>query len=612
MQRRTPDLESLLRVPHVDPYGGFDISPDGERVAFSWNRTGRWEIYELALDEADAPRQLTSGQGSKCAPRYAPDGQRLAYALDLDGSESYDLWLHDPESDRHVNLTSDAEGALQPGFRWSPDGSHLAFCSNRSGRFDTYVMPVAGGPARRVLALPHPECDVRWSPDGRWLAITAEGRGQDHWIFLVPARPSSPAPTRLDDAQAISTASGPLPAKDACWSPDATRLAFCSNRDGYSGIGIYELEGSAITWVARGDGDKEAPCWSADGRRLAYVAGDGPVSSVAVLDLTTGATRTYRVGTGVHYAPRFTPGGEHLLTLFENPQHPPDLWHLRLRDGSFRQLTHSLASDPGALPLVMPETVRYPGLDGQSVPALLYRPPGGEPRLPAVVLVHGGPNWLSLVTWSPVIQHMVGRGWIVLAPNYRGSTGYGRAWQLANRFDLGGVDTRDVVAGADYLVREGLADPQRIAVTGRSHGGYLTMTCLTAYPDRWAAGSAVVPFLNWFTAHARSREDVQHWDLENMGDPDENHALWRERSPFFSLDRIQAPVQLICGAYDVRCPASESIQARGVLSSLGKPVELVLYPDEGHTFRKIENVIDAEKRRIAFLDRALGRVLPEG
>jgi len=176
---------------------------------------------------------------------------------------------------------------------------------------------------------------------------------------------------------------------------------------------------------------------------------------------------------------------------------------------------------------------------------------------------------------------------------------------MANRFGLGGRDTEDVVAGADYLVREGLAGSARIAVTGRSYGGYLTMTSLTRYPDRWAAGSAVVPFLNWFTGHANSREDLQHWDLENFGEPEQDRDLYYERSPFFFLDRVTAPVQLICGAHDPRCPASESIQAHDALVAQGKPCDLVLYPDEGHGFLKTENVVDAKKRRIAFLAQAL-------
>ena len=278
---------------------------------------------------------------------------------------------------------------------------------------------------------------------------------------------------------------------------------------------------------------------------------------------------------------------------------------LSLGDGSFSQLTISLPPVLQDSGFVMPTAIQYPSLDGQSVPALLFEPHQSTTPCPAVIDVHGGPTWLFQVTWDPLIQHMVSRGWVVLAPNYRGSTGYGREWQLANRFDLGGGDTDDVVAGVDYLVSECLADPDRIAITGRSYGGYLTMTSLTRYPDRWAAGSAVVPFLNWFTAHINSREDLQHWDIENFGDPEKNQDLWRDRSPFFFLDLIQAPVQLICGAHDPRCPASESIDAHNRLLALQKEVSLHLYDDEGHSFLKTKNVVEAEVSRVSFLAQVL-------
>jgi len=202
--------------------------------------------------------------------------------------------------------------------------------------------------------------------------------------------------------------------------------------------------------------------------------------------------------------------------------------------------------------------------------------PGGVPAARAPRLVSSGPGAKTAPLYSPDGTRLV----------------YG-------------VDTDDVAAGAQYMVRAGLADSKHIALTGRSHGGYLTMTCMTRYPELWAAGSAVVPFLNWFTAHANARADLQHWDIENLGDPVENHDLWHERSPFFFLDRVRAPVQLICGANDPRCPACESVQARDKLQTLGKEVELVLYHDEGHGFLKIENVINAEVRRLAFLARAL-------
>ena len=203
------------------------------------------------------------------------------------------------------------------------------------------------------------------------------------------------------------------------------------------------------------------------------------------------------------------------------------------------------------------------------------------------------------------MAHLASRSWVILVPSYRGSTGYGRAWQAASRFDFGGVDSDDVVAGAIYLRKEGLADPHRIAVTGRSHGGYLTCSCLTRYPELWAAGAAFVPFLNWFTNHNEIRPDLQQWDIENFGDPVEKHDLWQERSPSFFLDRILAPLQLVCGRRDARCPVSDSIVAQVVLHRMGKVVELIIYEDEGHIFLKMENILDSEIRRAAFVAKYL-------
>jgi dipeptidyl aminopeptidase/acylaminoacyl peptidase len=588
-------LDKLLRVPYVDEH--FDPSPDGAEVAFSWNRTGQWEVYLVPTDGGLPPRQATEGPGAKHAPRWSPDGRRLAYALDLDGSEQYDIWLYDRETARHVNLTPETPELIDPSFAWSPDGRHIALISNRAGRMDTYVLPVDGGPPRPALTLPYSDLAVVWSPDGEHLAVVCMTRGQDTGIFVVPAEGGEPRP--------VAGPAGPLCAKHPAWSPDGSRLACVAERDGCFQVALWDRASGDLYWLTDGEGDRDHPAWSPDGSRLAWVHSRGPVNWLEVADLSSGQVRSYQVEPGVHAFPRFTPDGNGLLFVFDNPRRPPDLWLLHLPDGRLRQLTHSLPPDLQDAPFVMPEEVRYPSLDGREVPALLYRPRAQGPS-PAVVYVHGGPTWLAQVTWDPLVQHMVSRGWVVLAPNYRGSTGYGREWQLANRFDLGGGDARDVVAGADYLVREGLADPARIAVTGTSYGGYLTMTVLTRYPDRWVAGSAVVPFLNWFTEYASEREDLQQWDRENFGDPEKDRDRYYERSPFFFLDRIQAPVQLICGANDPRCPAQESVQARDALRALGKECDFVLYPDEGHSFLKTENVVDAKRRRVEFLARFLG------
>ena len=626
------DLETLLRMPTVDAYSGVDIAPDGRRAAFSWNSSGSWEVYELPLPEDGAPgeaRRLTSGPGAKSYPRYAPDG-RLAYLLDLDGGENYDLWLYDPAAGSHTNLTPDTPDAIQPNFAWAPDGRQIAFISNRSGRFSTYLFALPlGGPEKLFFAEGGPHNDLRWSPDGRWLAVAAESSGSDSAIYLLP----------LDggvEPLVLSFDGKSLNGREMCWSPDSRTLAFACDQHGVYDIVLYELESGVLTWLTGGPGEKNSPDWSPDGGSLVYVLSQGPQTWLARHELGRPDPQLFQVEPGVHYAPHFTPDGKKVLFVFDNPRHPGDVWMIdggpqTMGNGllttdqrlSTIQLTSSLPEGRKAGDFIMPQHVEYPSLDGVPVPALLYLPEkdGSQESLfsglspepshltldtpPAVIVVHGGPNWLYQFLWYPFMTHLASRGWVVLAPNYRGSTGYGRAWMTANHMEIGRLDAMDVAAGVDYLVGRGLADPRRIAVTGRSHGGYLTMVCLAMFPERWAGGSAVVPFLNWFTAHAASRQDLQHWDIENMGSPQEHADLWRQRSPFFYLDRVQAPVQLICGAHDPRCPASESLAARDALLALGKPVDFLLYEDEGHTFLKMENVVDHELRRAKFLAQVL-------
>jgi dipeptidyl aminopeptidase/acylaminoacyl peptidase len=390
-----------------------------------------------------------------------------------------------------------------------------------------------------------------------------------------------------------------LNARQPAWSPDSKFLAFSAESGEWFDIGLYEVDTGKITWLTQSRGDDTSPCWSRDGRKIRWVHAEGAANNIVIYERGMPAKRD-RVSTGIHHHPQFTPEGA-ILVVFESPKHPPDLWKLR-EDSTLEQLTNSLPDDLQTAEFVMPEEISYEN-DGIFIPALLSRGNGNR----AVINIHGGPNWQVGFNWDPIAAHMASRGWTVLAPNYRGSTGYGRAWQIASRFDLGGVDTRDCAAGVGYLLGAKLAD--MVAVTGRSHGGYLTMSCLTQFPELWCGGSAVVPFMNWFKSHADSRHDLQHWNIENMGDPEENYERWYNASPYYFLERIDSPVQLICGGRDPRCPASDSLEAYDKLAQLGKDVQLSLF-EEGHSFLKIENVIDSEVQRVEFLARVLGSEKP--
>jgi dipeptidyl aminopeptidase/acylaminoacyl peptidase len=613
------NLTQLLRVPHVDSGLKFDISPDGQRLVFSWNKTGKWELYEMSLRERTSPEAIGEDchvgesallamtshiEGAKFAPQFSPDGKYLAFALDMDGSESYQIVVYDFESKTSTNLTPRIAYAHQPNITWSADGKMLAVLSDKHGQFALHLLPVDvdADPGRMIKNVFHPCWDAKWSPDGQWIAFEAESTASDRSIYVMPVnRPRKTGkgkPTKIPTTQ-LKINDQPLNAQHPAWSPDSKFLAFSGENGEWHDIGLFNVETQEITWVNESAGDDTQPAWSRSGQLIGWVHAEGAQTSFQFRN-GSGVVEQKKVGAGVHYFPQFTSEG--VVILYEDTSHPCDLWKINLEDDSIEQLTNSLPNELRDADFVEPEEVWYASKDGTQVPALLYR---AKDSARAVVDIHGGPNWLYQFLWQPLISHMVSRGWTVLAPNYRGSTGYGKKWQNASRYNMGGVDTDDCAAGAKYLAENGLAN--KIAVTGRSHGGYLTMTCMTMYPELWVAGSAVVPFLNWIKSHKNSREDLQHWNIENMGDPEDNRELWISRSPYFFLDKVNAPVQMICGGNDPRCPASESMDARDKLVELGKEVELLIYKNEGHSFLDVENVIDSEEKVVAFLAQALDK-----
>jgi len=201
----------------------------------------------------------------------------------------------------------------------------------------------------------------------------------------------------------------------------------------------------------------------------------------------------------------------------------------------------------------------------------------------------------------------VNQGYMVLAPNYRGSSGYGEEFQEANLFDMGGGDLQDILAGVDWIKQTGYLDPKKIAVMGGSYGGYLTMMAVTKASDVWAAGIPIVPFVNWSTEIQNEDPVLRQSDLATMGDPVENKALYDDRSPINFVDQIKAPLLLLAGGHDPRCPKSEAQQVVDAIKKRGGTVDFKIYANEGHGFARVENQIDAYKRVADFL---LAHVVP--
>jgi dipeptidyl aminopeptidase/acylaminoacyl peptidase len=254
--------------------------------------------------------------------------------------------------------------------------------------------------------------------------------------------------------------------------------------------------------------------------------------------------------------------------------------------------------------MVEPYLVHYPSRDGKwSISALTYVPNNIQrnSKYPAIVYIHGGPASQSMNSFNRFIQYIVNQGYVVIAPNYRGSTGYGKTFTEANFGDAGGGELHDVLDAAEWIKKSGFVDPQKMVVMGGSYGGYLSMMAVTKAPQMWAAGVPIVPFVNWFTEIEHEDPILREYDLATMGDPVKNKALYEDRSPINFVDQIKAPLLLLAGGNDPRCPKSEAQQVADAVKKRGGSVQIKVYENEGHGFSRVENQIDAYQRVSDFL-----------
>src|ERR1700752_318735 len=455
-----------------------------------------------------------------------------------------------------------------------------------------------------------------WSKDGKFIVYTQEqAKGTDSNVFIADVGTGkSTVLTRHEGEQLYfaNDMSGPFPAEE--------QILITSNAaNGYDNIGIlqYSDKGESVTgkfipgsikWLTKDKWEIRGHEFSPDGKHLTFSANVDGNEDIYLYDLATGKSTALPIPKGVnepagdHSA--FSADGSRLLYYHNGPTAPGDLWVYHLASGKSQQITHSLVGGIRSEDMVEPYLVHYPSRDGKwTISAFLYLPfnMARNGQNAAIVYIHGGPTSQTMNSFNRFVQFAVNQGYMVLAPNYRGSTGYGKEFQQANLFDMGGGDLQDVLAGVDWIKQTGHLDPKKIAVMGGSYGGYLSMMAVTKAPDVWAAGVPIVPFVNWFTEIENEDPVLQQSDLATMGDPKTNKALFEERSPIFFVDKIKAPLLLLAGGHDPRCPKSETQQVVDAIKKRGGTVDYKIYENEGHGFARVENQIDAYKRVADFL-----------
>jgi dipeptidyl aminopeptidase/acylaminoacyl peptidase len=595
-------IEKLYMTRQV---GGATWSPDGKTVAFVSNLSGRNNLW-LVPSEGGWPMQLTVSDQRQTQPTWSPDGKWIAYMSDYDGDEQWDIFLVSPKTGQVKNLTNTREIAEESP-TWSPDGRYLAYMvkprTSSVFEIDVYdtvlrdVKHLTSGTAKdRMNVAPI------WSTDGKFIVYTQEqSKGTDSNVFLVEVEGAQSTLLTPHDGEHRYSANN--------ISPDGKSVLITSNAgDGYDNVGLLEIAGKKIRWLTNDKWEISGESFSPDGKFLTYSANVDGNTDIYLFDVTSGKARALTLPKGVNYAAGrtspFTRDNSRLLYYHTGPTAPGDFWVYNLADGKSHQLTHSLVGGVRAEDMVEPQLVRYPSKDGKwTISAFVYvpynLPRNGEH--PAIVLVHGGPTAQTMNTFNRFVQYMANQGYFVIAPNYRGSTGYGKEFQQANLFDMGGGDLQDVLAAADWIKQTGYVDPKKLILMGGSYGGYLTMMGVTKAPELWAAGVPIVPFVNWFTEIQNEDPVLQQSDLATMGDLEKNKTLYEDRSPINFVDRIKAPLYLLAGGNDPRCPKEEAQQVVDAVKKRGGVVEYKVYENEGHGFARVENQIDAYKRVADFL-----------
>lgn len=599
---KTLTIEKLYTTRQV---GDSTWSPDGKKVAFISNMSGRRNIW-LVGSEGGWPMQLTVSDQRQTSPAWSSDGKWIAYASDYDGDEQWDIFLVSPKTGQVVSITNTREIAeVSP--TWSPDGRYLAYMVKPKTSsvyeidvYDTVLRDVKHITTGTVADLMNGS--PIWSKNGKSIFYTqSQAKGTDSNIFVADVETAK--------STLLTPHKGEQQYSPSDVSPDGKLLLITSNAsNGYDNVGLLDVATKKIHWVTEDKWEISGVTFSPDGQSLLYTGNvDGNVE-IYSYEIATAKAHALPLPKGLNFPAGsdspFTRDGARLLYSHSGPTAPGDLYVYSLADGASHQLTNSLVGGVRAEDMVEPYLVHYPSKDGKwTISAFVYvsynLPRNGEH--PAIVYVHGGPTAQTLNSFNPFIQFAVNQGYLVIAPNYRGSTGYGKEFQQANLFDMGGGDLADVVAAADWIKQTGYVDPKKVILMGGSYGGYLTMMGVTKAPDVWAAGVPIVPFVNWFTEIQNEDPVLQQSDLATMGDPVKNKALYEDRSPINFVGQIKAPLYLLAGGHDPRCPKSEAQQVADAIKKRGGVVEYKVYEDEGHGFARVENQIDAYKRVADFL-----------
>ena len=620
------------------------FSPDGKRIAFLTNITGTPQVWMINAT-GGWPEQMTSYDDRVDYVAWSPDGTGLLFGKAKGGDENAQLYWMSPNGSEIKALTNDTRVRHNFG-GWSHDGKQISYSSNKRDRnfFDVYVMDTTSGRDELVYQQDGSNYPVAWSYNDKQIIVSHESEqlSLDNDLYLVDL--NTKAVTHLTPHD------GAAQFGNVRFTPDNHSIIFGTNdkREFYS-LAQMDLASKRVDIIDNTNWDLESLEVSPDGGLLAYTINRDGFNELYVRRLDTDGKPLITV-IGPKETPVALPGkgivsglefsrdmsgeayrtGNKLAFTFSGSSYPSDVWIYDLKSRAVTQVTHSSLAGIPQSSFVEPELIHYKTFDGREIPAWYYEPQieggsllnlntvegsgmsitvtpttgkewQGKPQR-VIVSVHGGPEGQAQPAFSAISQYFLSRGYAILAPNVRGSTGYGKTFTHLDDVRKREDSVKDLAASVEWLKANG-ADPKRIAVMGGSYGGYMTLAAVTLYPDLWAAAVDTVgianfeSFLKNTSGYRRKLREVEYGSLER------DLEFLKSISPVYKVDRIKAPLMVIQGKNDPRVPYTEAEQVVTALKKRGATVEYKLFDDEGHGIAKLSNRLIVVPLMADFLDR---------
>jgi dipeptidyl aminopeptidase/acylaminoacyl peptidase len=625
---------TIQQYLNIKSAGGPTFSPDGKQMAYLTNVTGTSQVWMIDLPNG-APKQLTNYDDNVGFVRWLADGGGMIFGKARGGDENTQFFWMKPDGSGVKELTNDPK--VRHNFaEVSSDGKKIYYASNKRNRtfFDVYSMDLATGKEELLYQFDGNINIAAVNNAGSKFVLSRDGieKSLDNNLYLIDVRTKQ---------ETLLT-----PHTDASEFGDVNFLAdgiVLTTNDGREFSGLAQMRKKNAAGDDWSDPNREVRIiddqkWDVGNVAMtdypsvmAYTINRDGFSELYLRTVETGGKPLISTisakaeivklpAQGIAGSLTFSKDQSKLAFTFSSSKHNGDIWLYDLKSKALTQVTKSDRAGIAQESFVPPELIKVKSFDGLEISAWYYKPKinfstrNGSPpltngkvmvqkNLPVIVSVHGGPEGQSRPGFNPLFQYYLSRGYAVLDPNVRGSTGYGKTYTHLDDVEKREDSVKDLAAAVEWLKTKGGADPKRIAVIGGSYGGYMTMAAITLYPDLWAAAVGTVAITNWETflqntsGYRRRQREVEYGML------DKDIDFLRRISPIRKIDRIKTPLFVISGKNDPRVPYTEGEQMVKALKDRGAVVEYKLYDDEGHGISKLKNRLELYPLVADFLDK---------